>query len=285
MNYFQILSCNQVVGTCCTDYGIVAVLDITRKIFDLIQLFIPILLLIMATVNFIVLITNPDAKNGKKKIINQFLAAVIIFFIPTIMNGVLNMMPDNFKIAACWQHAKHNAEITRTNAVTFKTTAEREKTSILINPDDYEMGDKRENSSSTMNGSAKGIEIVEYAKKFQGGAYLLKGKWDGEAPYKPTCCAGFISGVYRHFGIKIYKGSNGYWVPNIDANTSGYTVVTDGNYKAGDLVIYSRDQHVGMLTGKGKEMIHDSYSRGVVVDPSYKIGIGVKKIIRINGVN
>lgn len=283
MNNFQILSCNEMLGTCCSDYGIVTVLDITRKIFDLIQLFVPILLLVMATVNFIILVINPDAKNGKKKIINQFLAAIIVFFLPTIMNVVLNMIPNNFQIASCWQQAKYNAEISRTNAVIFHTTDERKRQSILINPDDYEMGNKK--NDGTINGSAKGIEIVEYAKQFLGGKYYLYGKWNGEYPYTKTCCAGFVSGVYRHFNIKIYTGNNGYWVPNITANTSGYTVVTDGNFKAGDLVIYSKDQHVGMMTGNGKEMIHDTINGGVKLDNAYDIGVKVKKVIRINGVN
>ena len=283
MNYFQVLSCNEVLGTCCRDYGIVTVLDITRKIFDLFQIFIPILLLIMATINFIILVVNPETKNGTKKIINQFLAAIIIFFIPTIMNVILNMIPNNFQIASCWKQAKYNAEIARTNTIMFQPTDERKKSSILISPDDFEMGDKR--GDGTINGSAKGQEIVAYAKEFLGGKYLLKGKWNGEHPYTETCCAGFVSGVYRHFNIKIYVGNNGYYVPNITKNTSGYTVVTDGNFKAGDLVIYSRDQHVGMMTGNGKEMIHDTIRGGVKLDNAYNIGVPVKKVIRINGVN
>jgi len=277
MSLFQILdTCTRDIGTCCTDYGIVAVLDITRKIFDLMQIFIPILLLIMATVNFIILITNPDAKNGKKKIINQFLAAIIIFFIPTMMNAVLNMLPNNFEIAACWQKAKVNAEIQRTLEPTFQYKPDDERTKILINPDDYEMGDKRAGSSG--EGSAKGKAIVDYALTFVGRPYKLGGTWNGEEPYTATDCSGFVQGVFKHHGINLKRSSREQL-----KDTSSYTEISASEIQAGDLVMY--DGHVAILTGNGNEIVHaSSPTNGIIKTKSYKYR-SIEKLVRINGVN
>ena len=67
------------------------------------------------------------------------------------------------------------------------------------------------------------------------------------------------------------------------AATDTYTLVTDGNIRAGDVVMY--DGHVGILTGNGKEMVHASNSRdGVKISESYDYRT-VLGIMRINGVN
>ena len=64
MQYFQILTCNEALGTCCTDYALATVLDIVRKFFNIFQLVVPILLIIGLTIQFIKLVMNPDEKGG-----------------------------------------------------------------------------------------------------------------------------------------------------------------------------------------------------------------------------
>lgn len=277
MQLFQILNtCSKELGTCCHDYGLVTVLEVTRRIFDFFQIFAPILLLIMATFNFIVLITNPEAKHGVKKIINQFLAAGIIFFIPTFMNITLNILPDNFELNACWQTAKVNAEIQRSLEINYQPTGEKEKQSILIVPDEYESG--RPMSGGSGNGSAKGKEIVDYALKFVGKPYSLGGKWDGSEHYTPTDCSGFVQGVFKHHGIKLTRSTRTQW-----ADKSSYTLVSPSEIRAGDLVMY--DGHVAILTGNKNEIVHNANRRrGIVRDKTYKYK-PIKGIMRINGVN
>ena len=153
MKSFQILdTCIKEIGNCCRDYSLVTILDIVRKIFDLIQIIVPIFLLVMATFNFVVLVVNPETKNGVKKIINQFLAALIIFFIPTFLNVVLNMMPSSFQIADCWNQAKNNAEKLKANELKFQSTDGRVNPGILISPEDYEKGEKKEDTVGSATG-------------------------------------------------------------------------------------------------------------------------------------
>lgn len=279
MKMFQVLdACAKELGNCCHDYGTVAVLDVTRKIFDLMQLFVPILLIIMATFNFIVLVTNPDAKNGKKKIINQFLAAIIIFFIPTIVNAIINMTPDTFEINACWQTAKVNAEIQRTLEVEYKQKPKNDDEifKVLTNPNDYELGNSSAGTSG--EGSATGKAIVDYALKFVGKKYVLGGSWNGEEPYTPTDCSGFVQAVFKHHGIKLTRTTSTQW-----ADKNSYTLVSASEIQAGDLVMY--DGHVAILTGNKDEIVHAANSRrGVVKDKTYKYR-SIKGIMRIKGVN
>ena len=51
--------------------------------------------------------------------------------------------------------------------------------------------------------SVNGIAIINYAKQFNGKRYVLGGQWNGEYPYVPTDCSGFIQGIYKHFGYKL----------------------------------------------------------------------------------
>ena len=64
---FQILSCSD-IGTCCSDYALANILDIIRRIFDLIQLIAPIILILMCVIGLSQLTMNPDVKDAKKKL-------------------------------------------------------------------------------------------------------------------------------------------------------------------------------------------------------------------------
>lgn len=44
-DFVQILNCSEALGTCCTDYGLLTILDILRQVLDLIQMVAPILLM------------------------------------------------------------------------------------------------------------------------------------------------------------------------------------------------------------------------------------------------
>ena len=44
MRLAQILECNDTLGTCCNDYALVSLLDTVRKMLNLFQILIPIIL-------------------------------------------------------------------------------------------------------------------------------------------------------------------------------------------------------------------------------------------------
>ena len=78
MNYFQILSCSEALGTCCNDYGLVALFDIARKFFDVLQILTPLILITMTIIHMVKLAANPEMKNGLAKLAKNAIALVII---------------------------------------------------------------------------------------------------------------------------------------------------------------------------------------------------------------
>jgi len=259
MEFFQILSCNNALGSCCTDYGLVGVLNITRRILDLIQFIVPIVLIVAGTIQFIQLTINPELKDGLRKVLNKLIATIIIFLLPSLIDLVLGVASSNFSIAACWQQAKTVSTETVFSSGNYVATPDQEN-SVWEDPVSF---NKVSNMGSSTTGSAKQKAIVAYASQFIGKEYLWGGSWNGEVPYTPTDCSGFVTGVYRHFGINLPRGRTmfGY-------DTRLYTVVSESEMQPGDVIMY--DKHVGIYTGKGKEIIHAKGKKwGVVKDSDY----------------
>lgn len=276
--YFQVLSCSQALGTCCTDYGLLTILDVLKQILDLIQLVVPIILMVALAIQFTQLLVNPDDDKKKKSLLNKFFAALLCFFVPFFVNLAIGLVPEDigsFQLGACWDTASISREVLKKENSTYVSTTNRTPQSFIINPEDY---DNPEITGGSGVGSATGKAIVAYAKQFLGKPYLYGGTWNGELPYSATDCSGFVQGVFSHFGIHLNRSTSSQW-----ADTSSYTLVKDGNIKAGDLVMY--DGHVAILTGNGEEIIHASNpTDGIKLTSSYKYR-SILGIMRINGVN
>ena len=120
----------------CQNEAILPILNVFQKILSLIQLIVPILLIIFAMISLTRLVKNPEEKNGLKKIFNQFLAAAVIFLIPTIVNATMGMLGENTNISTCWEQAKSPS----TTPTQYYEIDEREKQTFLQDVDDYEKG-------------------------------------------------------------------------------------------------------------------------------------------------
>ena len=282
---FYVLSCNTDLGSCCNDVSLSVSLNVARRILNLIQLIVPILLIVFAMIGFIKLLNNPETKNGTKSIINKFLAAVVVFIVPIIVDILLGVIPNSFQLAACWKDASYVEEKIRANTYDYAPIYDNNDYKKIIRNDDYEKGDKTiggggsGQSTVVRQGSATGQAIVVYAKSYVGKPYVWGGDWNGEVPYTGTDCSGFVQGVYKHFGIQLERTTSEQW-----ADTSKYTVASD--IRAGDLIMY--DGHVGILTGNGTEIVHAKGSKwGVVIDPDYRSysSHAIRGIMRIKGVN
>ena len=275
----QVLDCSQELGTCCTDYGLLTVLDVMRQILDLIQLIAPIILMVGLGIQFTQLLVNPDDKKKQKALLNKFIAALLCFFVPFLVNLSLSLVPEeigSFQLGACWDTARVSREVLKKENSTYVATTDREPKTFVISPDEYDDPEVT-HQEGVGSGSATGRAVVAYAKEFLGQPYVWGGTWNGEKPYTGTDCSGFVQGVYRHFGINLTRTTYTQW-----ADTSSYTLVT-GAPQAGDVVMY--DGHVAILTGNGEEIIHASNpTDGIKLSPSYKYR-SILGIMRIKGVN
>lgn len=276
----QVLDCSQELGTCCTDYGLLTILDVMRQILDLIQLIAPIILMVGLGIQFTQLLVNPDDKKKQKALLNKFIAALLCFFVPFLVNLSLSLVPEeigSFQLGACWDTARVSREVLKKENSTYVATTDRELKTFVIDPDEYDVPEVTDQGDGVGSGSATGRAVVAYAKEFLGQPYVWGGTWNGEKPYTGTDCSGFVQGVYRHFGINLTRTTSTQW-----ADTSSYTLVT-GTPQAGDVVMY--DGHVAILTGNGEEIIHASNpTDGIKLSPSYKYR-SILGIMRIKGVN
>ena len=91
-----------VSASTCSDAALAMILKTVRNVLTLIQIIAPILLMIMATVELVQLMKDPDDKKKFKKVQNSALAAIVIFFIPMLINIVMSMLGSNFTISDCW---------------------------------------------------------------------------------------------------------------------------------------------------------------------------------------
>lgn len=143
-------------------------------------------------------------------------------------------------------------------------------------------------SSNTLQQSEPVIyspdSVVKYAMKFLGSPY----KWAGNSP-EGFDCSGFVSYVYKNFGINLPRSSSDY-------NKIGKPV-DKNKCKKGDIILFSGTDmnlnqvgHVGIIIsnpGEPIEFIHSSSSKknGGVVISSLSTGYYKKRFIEIKRPN
>ena len=281
MELFQILDCST-LGTCCSDYSLVAFLVITKKIFEVLQFVVPIALLIAGTIQFVQLTINPELKDGFRRILNKLMAAFFVFFIPFMVDTVLGVVSDDFSFTACWEQAKIvSVEGLFNNGSYIDEVSEKK---VLMEPQEYEKveeekaakeeEEKTKSNTKTPTNNSSGVSakqkaIVAYAKSFlnKGYKYKYKGSWDCTGSYKPTDCSGFVKCVYKNAaGASIPRKANNMWLKR----DQYFEVVKEKNLEPGDIIYYGGSGHVGIYTGKGKEIIHNKGTGyGIVKDSNY----------------
>lgn len=275
MNYVQFLSCSSDLGNCCTDSALVLILDAARRMLLLIQLIVPIILIVAASVKFIQLVINPEKKNGIKAVQNAFIAAVIVFFVPVVVDVVLGIMPRTFNFSACWDKVKVSAESQRKLKNKYIPIKDSRKSSnIFVDPSQYEKGDKKDGDTGGIgSGSAKGI--LEGAKKVHDNyeknhwAYyssLGELKWNDikystNNPSRRTCCATlvgsafYVGGVFSEQEINKYNYNSVSGISQLCEAHHWKKITSYSQLAAGDIVVMtsggSGPGHVQIYAGNG----------------------------------
>ena len=120
----------------CNSTSLLGILSIVKRIILLIQIFVPILLIVFAIISFIKLLQNPDKKDGHKKIINQILAAIIVFFIPVLVDAIMHLIDEKTTFSNCWNNASEKITI----GTVYNDITGKEKKSVIQNANNYEPG-------------------------------------------------------------------------------------------------------------------------------------------------
>lgn len=100
----------------CADYTLATILTIVKRGLTLIQIVVPIILIVSGTFQLIKMMMNPDNdKKGLKAFTNSIMSAVIVFFLPFIVNLTMSIINVNgdvgieqngsltaFDLSSCW---------------------------------------------------------------------------------------------------------------------------------------------------------------------------------------
>ena len=85
---------NMVLTT--NDLPILRIVYIAKTFLSILSIAVPIILIIIASIELFKVIANPnEAKKTVSKILNKFIYAIIIFFIPILVNFTMNMISQN----------------------------------------------------------------------------------------------------------------------------------------------------------------------------------------------
>lgn len=93
----------------CEDSNVLSVILLIKDVINIISIIAPIVLIIMMSVDIFKMVIGSDVNDFSKKIkkiIARATAAVLIFFIPTLVNLLLSMLNrDNYNQSFCWVNA------------------------------------------------------------------------------------------------------------------------------------------------------------------------------------
>lgn len=98
----------------CSDYGIALYIHIIRKTLDIIHIIVPIVLMVVLAINLVQLMMDPDDQKKIKisRFKNKIIAAVVVFFIPYMMDLVINLIsysglvPNDFTLIECYKDSE-----------------------------------------------------------------------------------------------------------------------------------------------------------------------------------
>lgn len=142
----------------CTAPDLGIILASLRNILKLIQVIGPILLIVASIYNFIQLVKNPEEKKLSAKIRNSFVAAIILFLVPTIVNISMGLLDNSYTVSSCWNAVNYSGINT-----TYISINNEEKKQIVSDSSKYEKGKPRKSQGGTgpaIEGTARQIGDV-----------------------------------------------------------------------------------------------------------------------------
>ena len=137
----------------CGDPGLAAIISIIKKFMNILWIVGPILAIIGAGIAFFKLMSNPEEKKYKSLFKNMFIALIILFLLPAIVNVVMKLLDGNFEIASCWNQAESTHQ-TGSQGSSY-IDPNKDKTHIYTDPDDFngQTGTKNTNTNESASSS------------------------------------------------------------------------------------------------------------------------------------
>ncbi len=267
----------------CNDPAMALILNYVKNIIIIIQIVVPIILLLMISVELTKMINNPDDKKGIKRMKNSIIALVVVFFIPTLINIVMGLVGENSKFSSCWV----DRDDVKNKKVEYILVEENDYKKILVDASYYEKGDEKKTlgiyglTNSGGVDEVTGAQLVAVAKtqlgvKYHSMHYGPKGSGDegfGCAMFVAYCYNNvFFGGARGDFQLDgkprsaFYGATTLFWPTEERAGrhfNHGFVEVDKSEAMPGDVVAYTHYDakegkykcgHVALYTGNGKIM-------------------------------
>lgn len=151
MKYFNILNCNTDINSCCTDYGLAVFLSYVKKFFNIICLIVPIVLMVMLVIHFIKMMANPEEKKNIPALINKFIATIVIFLLPMIINLLFSISSIQIELTTCWAEADELERLSKLTSLVYDAD-EEEKKRIPLGFDSVEIPESKLPSAEVTGG-------------------------------------------------------------------------------------------------------------------------------------
>ena len=143
----------------CSNSMLFTFLAIVKTVLELLHLIVPLLLILSLTISLTKLLQDPDEKKAPKKILNSLLATVIIFFLPTFLNVVIDLVAGESDFSNCWRNASIKSNI----SLQYQETDDGNKQKIGTGT--YEPGNKQNDSLESSSPPSNGSFDLEHAIK------------------------------------------------------------------------------------------------------------------------
>ena len=158
----------------CQSTSFYLILPIIKRGLLVIQIIVPILLILMATIQFLTMTTKPDDKKNYKSLLNKVIAALIVFFIPVFINTIMGLVGESTEFSKCWTAADETRTIKQNNYVD-----DDDERVPIINSGDWEGSDKedtssKKNSNKNSTNSTKSDKVVFVGDSRTVGMYITK---------------------------------------------------------------------------------------------------------------
>jgi len=136
------------ISSTCNNSVLFTFLAIVKTILNVLHIVVPLLLILSLTITITKLMQDPDEKKTPKKIINSLLAAIIIFFLPTFINVVIQLVASESDFSNCWENASIRSNLSHQYQEINGSNKQK------IYNGEYEPGNNNStnNSSTTVNG-------------------------------------------------------------------------------------------------------------------------------------
>lgn len=95
----------------CGDAALANLLVIIQRVMLVFQIVVPIIAIAALVKILLQKVINPENKKTANSIRNWVILLISFFFIPMLVNFVMNLLDDDFSLSACWNYARNNSSI------------------------------------------------------------------------------------------------------------------------------------------------------------------------------